>query len=154
FSNPSTLSAESVRFDHTFTPRVTVFGRYNVAPSHFDQRGGAFSAGAVLSATNALSSSVHTLTAGVTQQIGQRITNEIRANFSRQRTSIKYEMDDFGGAVALQDSQVFPPGFSSADSAMLFLITGVGEYAQGKIGTAEQRQVNLIDNFSLLKAGH
>jgi hypothetical protein len=108
----------------------------------------------VLSTTSSVSSSVHTLTGGLTQLLSPGIANELRANYSYHRVGIAYEMDDFGGAVPLQDSLLFPPGFSSEDSGYLFLISGAGQYAQGKIGTDKQRQINIVDNLSIIKSRH
>jgi len=61
----------------------------------------------------------------------------------------KFELDDFGGAVPLPDSLLFPPAFSSASSLFAFDILGAAEFAKGKLSTDEQRQVNLVDNLSL-----
>jgi Carboxypeptidase regulatory-like domain/TonB dependent receptor-like, beta-barrel len=153
YFNPSTLDATSIRVDHVVSPKLNVFARYNYSPSDFDQRGGTFST-RVLSATSSLSSSVQTFTAGVTHLIKPGLNNEVRANYSDHRMSIRYTMDDFGGAVPLPDSLLFPSGYSSADSGFLFLINGAGQYAQGKIGTDEQHQVNLVDTISAVKGGH
>jgi hypothetical protein len=38
FSNPATLNAGSIRVDHTFNSKLTIFGRYNEAPSDTAQR--------------------------------------------------------------------------------------------------------------------
>jgi carboxypeptidase family protein/TonB-dependent receptor-like protein len=153
FSNPSTLRADSIRVDHVVDPKLTVFGRYNYSPSSFDLRGGTFST-RVLSTTSSVSSSVHTLTTGLTQLITQRISNEARLNYSYHRVGTTYDMDDFGGAVPPPESLLFPYGYSSTDSGFLFLINGAGQYAQGKIGTDEQRQINLVDNLSVVMRGH
>src|SRR5262249_51747701 len=42
YSDPSRLNATSVRLDHTVTPSLTVFGRYNYAPSTASSRLGSF----------------------------------------------------------------------------------------------------------------
>jgi carboxypeptidase family protein/TonB-dependent receptor-like protein len=156
YSNPSTLDTNSIRVDHVVNDKLTVFGRYNYSPSSFDQRGGTFSSGRVLSTTSSVSSSVHTLTGGLTQLITQGISHEIRGNYSYHRMGITYTMDDFGGGVPPPDSLLFPPGYSysSADSGFLFLINGAGQYAQGKIATDEQRQVNLVDTVSVIEGRH
>jgi hypothetical protein len=154
FSNPSSLDAYSVRIDHSLRSKLNVFGRYNFSPSNFDQRGPFFSSGRVLSAVNSLSSSVHTGTVGLTQIISPEINNEVRANYSNDRIGIAFVMDDFGGAVPIPDSLLFPSGITSANGTFLFIILGVGEYVQGKQGTTEQRQVNLIDNLSVTKGSH
>jgi Carboxypeptidase regulatory-like domain/TonB dependent receptor len=154
FSNPSTLNAYSIRMDHVLTSKVSFFGRYNYSPSSLTQRGPFFASGRVLSTTNTMSASIHTFTAGVTQLITPEIGNEVRANYSNDRVTISYAMDDFGGAVPLQDSMLFPAPFTSADSLFLLIVGGAGEYAQGKQGVSEQRHVNLLDNLSVTKGSH
>ncbi|HEU4769039.1 MAG TPA: TonB-dependent receptor, partial [Pyrinomonadaceae bacterium] len=81
FSNPSSLDAYSIRIDHSLRSKLNLFGRYNYSPSTSDQRGPFFSSGRVLSATNSMSSSVHTGTVGFTQIISPEINNEVRANY-------------------------------------------------------------------------
>src|SRR6185369_5995003 len=154
FSNPSSLDAYSIRVDHSLRSKLNLFGRYNFSPSNFDQRGPVFSSGRVLSAVNSLSSSVHTGTVGLTQIISPEISNEVRANYSNHRIGIDFVMDDFGGAIPLPDSLLFPSGINSTNGTFLFIILGVGQYVQGKQGTTEQRQINLIDNLSVTKGGH
>src|SRR5215207_3522133 len=154
FSNPSSLDAHSIRIDHSLRSKLNLFGRYNYSPSSLDQRGPFFSSGRVLSTTNSLSSSVHTGTVGLTQIIRPEISNEVRANYSNHRIAIDFVMDDFGGAVPLPDSTLFPSGVTSANGTFLFIVLGVGQYVQGKQGTTEQRQVNVIDNLSVTKGSH
>ncbi|HEV2827066.1 MAG TPA: TonB-dependent receptor, partial [Pyrinomonadaceae bacterium] len=154
FSNPSTLDAYSIRLDHVVNSKVNVFGRYNYSPSSLDQRGPFFSSGRVLSTINSVSTSIHTFTAGITHLIKPEISNEVRLNYSNDRIRIDYAMDDFGGAVPLADSQLFPAPFTSADSLFLLIVAGAGEYGQGKQGLNEQRQVNLLDNLSLTRGSH
>lgn len=79
YSNPSTLDANSIRVDQLVNSKISLFGRYNYSPSSLDQRSPPF-AGPVLSMTNSLSSSVHTLTIGFTHLIKPGISNEVRTN--------------------------------------------------------------------------
>jgi hypothetical protein len=152
YSNPASLDAHSIRVDQVLSSRLNLFGRYNYSPSSTNQRG-SFAPGA-LSATQSLSFSVQTFTVGLTQIINQRISNDVRANYSNARVNIKYSLDDFGGAVPLPDSVLFPAGFSSANSGFQFLIVGAGELLRGKDATDEQRQVNLVDNLSVTTGRH
>jgi hypothetical protein len=154
YSNPSSLDATSIRVDHAISSKLNLFGRYNDSPSSLDQRGPSFSSGPVLSMTRLVSSSVQTGTVGLTQLITPRIGNEVRVNYSNQRVGSTNALDGFGGAVPLPDSVLFPPGSSSASGLFQFAIVGVGEYTQGKQGTLEQRQVNFVDNLSVIRAGH
>jgi len=153
YSNPSSLDAYSIRVDQVISRSLNLFARYNYSPSSLDQRAAPFSTPA-LSMVDSISSSVHTLTVGLTELINPAISNEVRANYSNHRVATKFLVDNFGGATPVPDSLLFPQGFSSTDSAFLFLINGVGEYGQGKSGTDEQRQVNLIDNLSLTEGSH
>lgn len=154
FSDPSSLDAYSLRVDHSVSSRFNLFGRYNYSPSDLDQRGPFFTSGRVLSATSSLSSTVHTGTVGLTHIITPEISNEVRLNYSNHRVGIDFVMDDFGGAIPLSDSFLFPSGITSANGTFLFIILGTGQYVQGKQGTTEQRQVNIIDNVSVTKGSH
>ena len=154
YSNPSSLNAYSIRVDHAVNSKLNLFGRYNYAPSDSSQRGPLLASAHVLSMTTSYSSPVQTFTAGLTALITPAISNELRANYSNQRVSGKSTLDSFGGAVPLPDSMMFVPGYSSANGTFSFNIVGAGEYVQGLQGLNEQRQVNLVDNVSILKAGH
>jgi len=153
-SNPSSLNAGSARIDHVINSKLNLFGRYNYAFSDSSQRGPVFASTHVLSSTTSFSSPVQTFTTGLTALITPSITNELRANYSNQRVTGRSALDGFGGDVPLPDSLLFLPGYSSANGAFFFYIVGAGEYVQGLQGVDEQRQVNLIDNVSILRAGH
>ena len=154
YSNPSSLDASSIRLDQEINSKISLFGRYDYSPSRASQRGPNSGSGSVLSTTQSLPFSLQTLTVGLTERINPLLSNEIRANYSNDRTVYKYAFDDFGGAVPLPDSALFPTGFSSANSIFEFLIEGAGEFATGRYSTDEQRQINLIDNLSVTKGRH
>jgi hypothetical protein len=150
YSNPSTLDAYSIRLDHALNSKVSLFGRYDYSPSQTSVR----NPFGDLSNNQPLLTSVHTFTIGLTQLITPRASNEVRANYSNDRVNTVYTLDNFGGAVPPSDSQLFPAGFSSANSLFQLLIVGTGEFAQGNGGTDEQRQFNLVDNLSVTKGSH
>ena len=150
YSNPFSLDAYSIRVDHVVNSKLTLFGRYNYSPSSTDVR----NPFGTLSSTESLDSSVQTFTVGATELIKPEISNEVRANYSNQRVGTKFFLDNFGGAVPPPDSVLFPSGLSSANGVFEFDVLGAGEYAQGKQPTDEQRQVNLVDNFSLSIGDH
>jgi hypothetical protein len=155
YSNPASLDAYSIRMDQVINSKLSLFGRYNYSPSSIDTRAPSFGTGnVVLSTTQSASFSVQTFTVGLTEIINPRISNEVRANYSNDRVSTKYAMDDFGGAVPLPDSVLFPSGFSSANGLWEFAIVGVGALTEGKNYTSEQRQINLVENLSATKGRH
>jgi hypothetical protein len=154
YSNPSNLDATSLRVDHMLSSKLSLFGRYSYSPSSIDQRGPAFSSGTVLSMTQSVLSSVQTVTIGATGLITPQMSNEFRANYSNDRIGNRYAMDSFAGAVPLSASILFPPGYSPTNAILQLVVLGAGEYSVGTIGTNEQRQVNLVDNFSVTKSSH
>ena len=152
YSNPSSLNAYSIRVDQVVNSKLNLFGRYDYSPSTLDQRSP--SGYSVLSTIGSESSSVQTFTVGLNGLITPRISNEVRLNYSNDRVATKYFLDNFGGAIPLPDSALFPSAYSSATAEFQLFIIGAGEYAQGKGTTDEQRQINVIDNFSVVKASH
>ena len=154
YSDPSSLNAYSIRVDQVVNSKINLFGRYDYSPSSLDQRGPYSHPYTVLSSTESDSASVQTFTLGLNHLITSQIGNEIRANYSNDRVATKFFLDNFGGAVPLPDSLMFPSGYSSSNGLFQLFIVGAGEYPQGKSATDEQRQVNLIDNLSLLKGKH
>ena len=58
------------------------------------------------------------------------------------------------GSGSASDSVLFPSGFSSSNSFFAFLVTGAGDFRQGKFATDEQRQINFIDNLSVTSGSH
>ena len=154
YSDPSSLDTYSIRVDHAINSKLSLFGHYNYSPSNFAQRGPRITTERVLSTSQSGSYSVQTFTLGVNQVLTPRISNEIRGNYSNDRVGTKYIADNFGGAVPLPDSLVFPSGYSSANGSFASNINGAGVYTQGKNATDEQRQVNVIDNLSWSKGNH
>jgi len=149
YSDPSSLNATSIRIDHTISDKFTLFARYNYAPSQANQRGFGFA----LSAVNASAYKTETLTGGATVVLTPRISNDFRANYSRNRGTISFVLDNFGGAVVLPDSLLFPAPMSGADSTF-FIGLGSISLQTGSFGSDLQRQVNLVDTLSIIKGAH
>src|SRR5262249_35539545 len=122
-------------------------------PSSQVQRG-PFAGFVNLSTTESLEPSVHTLTIGATDFIRPGMSNEVRANYSNQRVRTTTALDNFGGAMPLPGQLVFPSVFSATNGLFQTVILGSGELAFGKLGTDEQRQINLVDNFSITSGRH
>jgi hypothetical protein len=153
YSNTSTLDAYSIRLDHALSSRLNLFARYHHSPSSLDQRAPVL-AGPILSLTQSLAFPVHTGTIGLAQLITPRVSNEVRANYSNQRFSGGFALDDFGGAVPLPDSALFPSGITARNGLFAFSIIGAGQYNRGKSATGEQRQLNFVDNLSAVTGSH
>jgi hypothetical protein len=154
YSDPSNLDATSIRIDHNVSSKLSLFGRYNYAPSGISQRGVASTFS--LNTITITNSTTQTLTFGSTLAISPTITNELRVNYSRNTGNNSTVLDDFGGAVPLPDSVLFPPFASSQDSKFFFHLSGVasGLLSVGKNVTNLQRQVNLVNNLSHVTGAH
>lgn len=150
YSNPSSLNATGIRVDHTLRGKLTLFGRYNHAPSGIDQRFVALST-MLFGRVNS-----DTLTAGATWVISPQVINDFRGNWSQTEGGSHTLLDDFGGAVPPPDSLLFPPSRSRRDALYSFGILGgttpllfVGQNVNNL-----QRQVNFIDNLSFVRGTH
>ena len=154
FSNPSSLDATSIRIDHYLGGKLALFGRYNYAPSETSERGVAIG-GNSLNSITATRLKTQTLTAGVTYSIAPAISNELRFNWSRNKGSGNFLLDDFGGAVVPSDSVLFAPGSPAGNSTLVFLIANPQmALTVGKIADNEQRQLNIVDNLSMVTGSH
>jgi TonB dependent receptor len=154
YSNPSTLDATSVRFDHTLSRRITLFGRYNYAPSEMAQRGGTADVPVSLNNNSRLLSKTITLTIGSTQFINSNLSNDFRVNYSRSLGSGVFSIDDFEGAVPPPDATLFPPFASSKDSLFGFSVSDQIVFYSGTNARNLQRQFNVVDNLAIITGPH
>ncbi|HET6890368.1 MAG TPA: TonB-dependent receptor [Pyrinomonadaceae bacterium] len=153
FSNPATLDATSIRIDHTLNNRFTLFGRYNYAPSSSAIRG---SSNASLSSVTSARLNTQTLTLGGTIIATSRVNNELRFNHTRVVGSSLTHLDSFGGAVVPEESLIFPP-FTSSQNGLFAFSSILGTRTQlilGRTASNQQRQVNLVNNFSVVTGSH
>jgi Carboxypeptidase regulatory-like domain/TonB-dependent Receptor Plug Domain len=148
FADKATLDAGSLRIDHTFNGRFSIFGRYNDAPSQIANR------------TNSLSEidttfvNTQTVTVGVNMTVSSRLFNALRGNYSTQRAGLSQALDTFGGAIPPDPSVLFgslPPGQSGA----YFLpLDGTYAYSVGTNATNKSKQLNFVDDLSFTVGAH
>lgn len=152
FSDPSTLNATSIRIDHQVNSKLTLFGRYDYAPSNTHQRGGA--GVATLSSVAFTRLRTQTVTLGSTWILTPSITNDLRFNFSNNALLNRFDLDTFQGAVVPPDSILFPAGFDHQQSVFLLDLLDANQYFQGKVTESRQRQINLVDSLSWVRGAH
>lgn len=148
YSNSSSLDATSIRVDHTISGKMTVFGRYNHAPSEFVAR-----RTTMLSNLNQAAFTTDTATLGSILTLSPRMNNDFRVNWTRNRLHSTFTLDNFGGAVPPPESILFPSFMSLADSQFQFNL-GAISLVEGAVSNHVQRQVNLVDSFSVLAGNH
>jgi hypothetical protein len=146
FSNPSRLDATSVRVDHTFSPKLMVFGRYHHAPSDSRERGRFVTPSFVAS----LPARTTTATFGATLVLGAASSNDVRVNWSQAYAAQIYEQDTFGGAKLLPRELLFPD-FAKADTSLFYLTIGGNDentISPGVFSRNTQNQWNIVDTLS------
>lgn len=152
FTNPSTLDATSFRIDHAAGDRLTVFGRYNYAPSEDEQRARFCAASCVAD----LTFRTQTLTLGGTMLFSPRLTNDLRFNYSTSKVNQTYFIDTFGGAVVPPDSSLFP-SFTTGANGYIYIEanpSGSNTISSGLFSDNEQRQVNVVNTTSYTAGTH
>lgn len=151
-SDSATLDATSLRIDHRLGSKLSVFGRFNHSPSENVSRG----AGRALSTANHVRIKTQTLTLGGVWSISPIMSNDFRFNYSKNRASSFDTLDDFGGAIPPPQSLLFPSDVSAQNASFAFTVFNLtpSSYFTGNIGNNVQRQINLVDNLSLVHANH
>lgn len=150
FSNPSTLNATSVRIDHSFYSRFTVFGRFNHAPSESRERARYATASFVAIVPN----ETQTATLGATMLLSPSFSNDLR--FNRSLAAQSYFQDTFGGAKLLSSDLLFP-SWANPEKSLYYLTIGGNDentISPGTFSRNIQRQINIVDTASWNRGAH
>ncbi|HXM46122.1 MAG TPA: TonB-dependent receptor [Bryobacteraceae bacterium] len=150
-SNPADSSSASIRVDHILNPRTTLFARYSLTPSNSQQRGTQFSTPNILTEQSSRS---QLATVGATHEFGDGILNDLRVNYSTATATGFSTMDNYGGAVPLTDSEMFPAGVTTATGAFSLNVLGFAGYSFGGHSDNRQQQFNGIDSLSKVYGRH
>jgi hypothetical protein len=161
YSNTTTLNAGSIRLDQAIGKGLTLFGRYNYAPSSTTLR-----RGENLGALNNIETdtqNITTITLGLTWMMSQTATNEFRINYSRDYANGFTSIDNFGNATVPPDSYLVPYGSNNLQNGGSFatcLLLACGTEIGGtfyQIGRGVKnisQQYNMTDNQSIIKGTH
>lgn len=158
YSDSQKLDATSIRIDHTIGSRLTLFGRYNIAPSRGERRDGSSNLSTI--AGSELRQEV--ITAGATMMLTPAISNELRFNFTRNEGKSFQRQDTFGGAVPVPREVLLPaqyaPEGSNSNGASTFFLTGMSTAFLPQVSitdsAATQRQFNINDTLSWTTGAH
>jgi hypothetical protein len=153
YSDPAQVDSGSVRIDHTLSRAVTLFIRYSDASSSSSTRGqGGF---VTLNTINAVKTRTQALTFGATWTPTATLTNDFRFNYTRNTGDSAFVLDSFGGAIVPSDSFLFPAPFSSANAVVEpSVFRPFMSWVQGKNASNLQRQLNIVDNLTVVKGKH
>ena len=149
YSNPFSLNATSIRIDHNLTGKITLFARYNHAPSQSATR-----SWEEVTYDNA---NTDTVTVGATITLTATKVNDFRANWSRNTAGDATSLTNFHGAVVPLTSVLFPSPYSPANGqALVAFPDGNGDMEVRNLTTAmnAQRQLNLVDTIACAFGAH
>jgi hypothetical protein len=150
YTDPSTLNAASIRIDYKVTAKITLFARYNHAPSYDATRS--------WEEVDFDYANTDTMTAGATALLGPTKVNDFRANWSRNTTTEINALTNFYGGVAPPASVLYPPSSPyrpDGGQALVSLgVVGSAEVRDGPLYSDVQRQLNFLDTFSWAVGAH
>jgi len=152
FSVPSNIDATSVRVDHIFAAKLTLFFRIGYAPSSTEQRG---TVGATSGISRA-SINTTTFTLGALSQLSGRAGNDFRLGYARSDAKQEGSVDAFGGATPVNLAAAMGAGsFAGSSLQMEIDVPGVGSSVIGEnTGNNRLRQWNAVDTFSMVLGRH
>ena len=148
YSLPSAIDSISVRVDHSFSSRSSVFFRYGSTPSFTDSRS--------LSAQSANHADTTLYTFGSSMQFSPRVSNEFRVGYSRSKSSLSSILDSFGGAQPINFAVATGLGaYPNPDPFFEIFFPGIGgAVLQAQNSSSAGNQLNLIDTGTFLAGRH
>jgi len=148
YSNSATLDATSIRVDHRFNDHLSIFGRYNYAPSQAVNRTNS------LNNLQTVRTNTQTLTLGVNTWLSANVTNTVRGNYSTQTANNVLTMDSFGDAVPIDPSLVLGSLPASSNLASFGTNDTGGFYLLGAEARNHATQLNFVDDLTVATGTH
>lgn len=149
-SYPSSLSNTSVRLDHRFSDKLSIFGRYADTPSDSTTYN--------LAIRQIAGMPSQTLTLGTTYSISSRQANEFRLNFTDSNGQSFDESTNLGGATPLSLSKLPGPdgGSFPQNNSHLYAVFTFANFTNVTVSNlpADQHQWNAIDTHNWVVGRH
>ncbi len=146
-SNSATLNAGSVRIDHHFNDRWSIFGRFNEAPSNF------ISLAQSPNDPQTTEVDTRTVTAGLNIVFGPRITDMVRMNYSSQSASSLYQLTSADGAVPWNPT-ILLGNLSNTANQVIFGTVDTDFLITGPLAKNRNQQWEIVDDFAVSEGAH
>ncbi|HKE28244.1 MAG TPA: carboxypeptidase regulatory-like domain-containing protein [Bryobacteraceae bacterium] len=157
YSDPSGINATSIRIDHTVNNRLTLFGRFNDAPSESYQK----RPDETLSIDQYRRFNMRTATIGATATITPRLINEARFNYSYNGSFFDSPLDTFGGAAPATTATLLPSAYDNVTNQLSWKLnfTGLTQPAAPYLfisghQISDQHQINAVEHLSYVTGAH
>jgi hypothetical protein len=148
YSLPSRIDSTSIRFDQTFSPKLSAFFRYGDTPSSTSTRN--------LSSVTENQLNNRTYSLGLTTQETATLSDEFRLGYALSESDSLVSLDNFQGAIPVNLSNAMGLGSYPTSSPFFEIyVAGVGISEIG-VGTSvsKSHQWNAIDTLSLARGHH
>ena len=148
YAIPGSIDSTSLKVNHTFGSKFSLFLRAAYTPSSSQTRS--------LSSLSKTRFSTQTYTLGATNQLAPHVNNELRIGFTKSDARVAEELDDFGGAVPLNLAAAVGAGQTNAAQGYMYLDfpgAGFSEIFTG-ITSDGLRQNNDVDTLSYSVGKH
>jgi len=139
----------SLRGDHMFNERWTLFARYSRASSERLS-----TPSSTPSVINKYNLATETLTFGLTHIPTPHLVQDVRLNASRQVALGESFPNEAEGSQAPPDSLLFPSGYSTKDSQAIFAVSPAPYVQIGRMPTTRARQLQFVDQLTLSRGAH
>ncbi|MDE1175837.1 MAG: TonB-dependent receptor [Edaphobacter sp.] len=151
YSLPSQLDNASIRGDHHFNDRFSVFGRFSTTPSSTQSRASASSGN--LAQLTSSTINIKNVTLGATTLITHALANEARFGMTWNDSKSSPRIDNFGGATPLDYDSLNMPGVGPTDWVFLYLWD---KYPAVRFQPQQnkQRQFNIVDSMTFSVGRH
>src|SRR5258708_15094604 len=109
------MDAASIRLDHNFNDRISIFGRFNWAPS--ENRSRVFS----LSDVHRVEVDAKTVSVALSSQLTTNAASALRFNYFSKKAGAIYGLDVLGGAPPPSETALIPSPNNAEDSTATFV---------------------------------
>lgn len=142
YSLPSQIDSTSIRFDHLISPKVSVFFRLGDSPTSTASRPNFALLKTVLNA--------QTYTVGVTAQINNNLSDELRVGYARSSSSLVETLDNFAGSTPINLGSALGTSVTNPYSYIYLSFSGIGSSPLAVENAGDKgRQWNLVDSLNL-----
>jgi hypothetical protein len=152
WSGPASLNSTSVRFDHLVTDKLRLFFRFSDTPSRSVTRGTPATFTTPTMDTT-LAYTLRTYTAGASSLFSNRLSNELRLNYSSNDVISRTVIDALGGSTPVDLLQLSGLG-PGAEPELFISLGGNLIFLNQRQQSGAQRQWNLVDTVGLLLGRH
>lgn len=141
----SALDLGALRIDHALTSRISLFGRFQRAPS--DTESG-------FAQVDHSHFNTGVVTVGVSALASPSVTSDLRINATRSNVFSRWTSSAAGGAMPVDLTAILPK--PPAQGAVLygFALGGVGQILSGEGSSSRQNQWNMVETLAWNRGAH